>query len=182
MKRIKLYLLIFLISNFAHAGLTQFGNVMQIVNPTIAGLTSTQEKGMGHFLIVFAQVEILTQAMKFIGEQTTWQASQRPCCLSNYGGMPSGHTAAAWSGASYVRLFSPKYPYLIVPLYATSVATAYSRVQNKQHSSAQVITAAALTEILTVINSSLNWSKNYQAQFSLAYTDTSKDIKFAIKF
>lgn len=155
---------------------------MQVVNPIIAGLTATQEKGLGHFAIIYGQIEAASFGVKYIGNQIQWGVGQRPGYPDNYEGMPSGHTASAWSGASYVRAFSPDYAYLVVPLYATSIATGYSRITSQQHSTGQVVVGALIAEILTFANSKLRWSENYQPKFTFSYGDQQSRVEFFMRF
>lgn len=169
-------------SSESHSRLRSFGDAMQMVNPAIAFLTASQEKGIGHFAIIYGEIEAIAQGVKYIGNQSQWNLGQRPCCSQNYEGMPSGHTASAWSGAAYVRTFSHDYSYLILPLYASSVATAYSRVRASQHTTGQVVAGALLAEAVTFINYKLKWSQNYQPRLMVNYGEKQSLLQFLIKF
>lgn len=171
-----------LYSSESHSTLRDFGDAMQIVNPVIALLSASQEKGVGHFAIIYGEIEAITQGAKYIGNQSQWKLGQRPCCSQNYQGMPSGHTASAWSSAAYVRTFSHDYTYLILPLYASSVATAYSRVRASQHTTGQVVTGALLAEAVTFFNYKLKWSQNYQPRLMFSYGEKQSLLLFLIKF
>tara|TARA_R110002124_G_scaffold126348_1_gene285898 strand:- start:19196 stop:19552 length:357 start_codon:yes stop_codon:yes gene_type:complete len=76
---------------------------------------------------------------------------------SNYDGMPSGHTVAAWVPASYVRMSSKNYKYLSIPLYATAIMTGYSRIDCNAHTTSQVIVAALFSEVITFVYNKSDW-------------------------
>lgn len=183
-QKLSLILILTLSSSTALAGknaLRNFGDKAQIVNPIIAGLMASQEKGFGHGLLIYAETLGVTHGTKFLASQAKWGLSKRPRKTSkSYDGMPSGHTASAWFAASYIRVFSD-YKALSIPLYITSGLTGYSRIQSKRHTVLQVIAGAAIAEGLVILNSNLNWSKEY------AYTslDIGKDggsISLTIRF
>ncbi len=138
------------------------GDILQITNPLTSTYIASKEKGIGHFAIIYAQNMAATYATKYTGTKTKWNISKRPNS-NKYDGMPSGHTSSAWSSASYVRTFSNDYKYVAIPLYIGAAITAYSRINHKKHTSAQVISAAALTEIITYANSKLGWSNHYRS-------------------
>jgi len=62
-----------------------------------------------------------------------------------------------------VRTFSENYKYISIPLYVTAAVTGYSRVKAKEHTAGQVIAGAALAELVTYINSKLDWSNEYRS-------------------
>lgn len=147
------------------SSLRSFGDYMQIVNPVIAAGAASQESGIGHFGIIYAQSLVASHSIKFIANNAKAQISKRPRIPNKkdrYDGMPSAHTASAWAAASYTRIFSRENKYFCVPLYITAAITGYSRVKAKEHTTAQVITGALLTEAITYINSKLSWSENYK--------------------
>ncbi|PCJ25482.1 MAG: hypothetical protein COA94_06205 [Rickettsiales bacterium] len=147
------------------SSLRTFGDYAQIVNPLfVAGLAS-QEIGFGHFAIIYGQSWVSMHGIKLISKSAKWSASKRPNTgnkKDRYEGMPSGHTNSAWVAASYVRMFS-EHKYLSIPLYATAIVTGCSRVKAKEHTTLQVIAGAALAELVTYINSRLDWSDEYQS-------------------
>ena len=68
--------------------------------------------------------------------------AKRPCC-DEYRGMPSGHSAGAFSAASYVYY---RYGFRqSLPLIGIGVATAASRIHAKKHSFAQVLAGGAIS-------------------------------------
>jgi membrane-associated phospholipid phosphatase len=171
-------------NNASADGIRTFGDYMQVINPVVAAGFASQEKGLGHFAIIYAQNAIVVNGTKYIANKNKFSASRRPNKSnpkSKYDGMPSGHTNAAWMAASYIRTFHEDNPYLSIPFYATAAVTGYSRVHAKKHTTAQVITGAAIAEILTYINNKMDWSKNYQpTSFYIGGDEVS--ASFEIKF
>lgn len=140
--------------------LKRFGDCAQIATPIVAAGIASQERGLGHFAIIFAQNQLLTHSCKRIANKTKWDLSMRPN-QRDFDGMPSGHTNSSWSAAAYVRQFSSNKA-LCIPLYATAIVTGISRVAAGAHTIPQVIAGATLAEALTYVNSKLYWSKNYK--------------------
>lgn len=146
--------------------LRSFGDYAQIINPVLVAGLSSQEKGLGHFGFIYGQTFASMHGIKLISNSAKWSASKRPHIKDKkdrYDGMPSGHTASAWMAASYLRIHSEEYKYLSIPLYLTAAVTGYSRIHAKEHTTGQVIAGAALAELVTYINSKLDWSNNYQS-------------------
>ena len=146
--------------------LRSFGDYMQIINPIFASGFASQENGFGHFALIYSQTWVTMHSVKLMANKGKWQPSKRPSIdgkKDRFDGMPSGHTASAWAAAAYVRTFSEDYKYLSIPLYIAAAATGYSRVKAKEHTTTQVVAGAALAELVTYINSKLNWSNGYQS-------------------
>ena len=75
--------------------------------------------------------------------------------------------------------FSEENKYLSIPLYITAAVTGYSRVHAKEHNTAQVIAGAALAEIVTYINSKLDWSNDYRSSnFYIGGDEVSASFEF----
>ena len=143
-----------------------FGDYAQVINPLVASAFASQEKGFGHFAIIYSQSFVSMHGIKYIAGQNKWEASRRPNAKNKndrYDGMPSGHTNSAWVAASYIRTFHKDQPYLSIPFYVTAAITGYSRVYAKEHTISQVVAGAALAEIITHINSKLDWSNDYRS-------------------
>lgn len=157
--------------NFAYAKsrqspLRSFGDYAQIINPIVTAGFASQEKGFGHFAIIYGQTWITMHGVKLLSDKAKWSFSKRPVVndkKDRYDGMPSGHTNSAWVAAAYLRTFSDDYKYVSIPLYITAAITGYSRVYAKEHTTAQVIAGAAFAEIVTYINSKLKWSNEYRS-------------------
>jgi hypothetical protein len=159
-----------------------FGDYAQILNPIIASGLASKEKGFGHFAIIYGQNLAAVHGTKYIADQNQWSASKRPNPRNKkerYDGMPSGHTNSAWTAAAYIRTFHEDQPYLSIPFYMTAAITGYSRVHAKEHTISQVIAGAAIAEIITYINSNLDWSKNYQpTNFYIGKDQVSASFEF----
>jgi membrane-associated phospholipid phosphatase len=162
--------------------LRSFGDYAQIINPLIAGSIASQEKGSGHFAIIYGQSFVAMHSMKYAFNQGKWKASKRPFIegkKERYDGMPSGHTNSAWIAASYVRTFSEDNQYISIPLYITAAITGYSRVRVKEHTATQVIAGAALAEVITYVNSKLDWSNEYRSSnFYIGGNEVSASFEF----
>lgn len=162
--------------------LRSFGDYAQIINPVIAAGLSSQEKGFGHFAIIYGQSWVAMHGIKLVSDKAKWAPSKRPSVhdkKDRFDGMPSGHTNSAWVAASYVRTFSEDYKYVSIPLYITAAITGYSRVRAKEHTAAQVIAGAALAEIVTYINSKLEWSNEYRStNFYFGQNEASVSFEF----
>ena len=146
--------------------LRSFGDYMQIINPIFASGLASQEKGFGHFALIYGQTWVTMHSVKIMASKGKWQPGKRPGIdgkKDRFDGMPSGHTASAWAAAAYIRTFSEDYKYLSIPLYITAVVTGYSRVKAKEHTTSQVVVGAALAELVTYINSKLDWSNDYRS-------------------
>lgn len=149
-----------------NSSLRSFGDYAQIFNPIIVSGWASQEKGLGHFAMIYTQSFVSMHGIKLISNKAKWGASKRPVIegkKDRYEGMPSGHTNSAWVAAAYVRTFSEDQKYLSIPLYITAAITGYSRVYAQEHTVVQAIAGAALAEIVTYINSKLDWSNEYQS-------------------
>ena len=146
--------------------LRSFGDYMQIINPIFASGLASQEKGFGHFALIYGQTWVTMHSVKIMASKGKWQPGKRPGIdgkKDRFDGMPSGHTASAWAAAAYIRTFSEDYKYLSIPLYITAAVTGYSRVKAKEHTTSQVVVGAALAELVTYINSKLDWSNDYRS-------------------
>lgn len=145
--------------------LTRSGDILQIANPVMASLIANNEKGVGHFGVIYGQSLAFMGASKMIGKSSKLQISKRPAIngkRNRFDGFPSGHTISAWSAASYTRIFSPEKKQYYIPMYFAAAVTGYSRVKAKEHTITQVVAAALLSETITYLNSKANWSMNYQ--------------------
>lgn len=149
-----------------NSSLRSFGDYMQIINPILASGLASQEKGFGHFAIIYGQTFVIMHSMKLVAKSGKWEISKRPHVdgkKDRYEGFPSGHTASAWVAASYIRNFSEEYKLLSIPLYITAAITGYSRIKSKEHTVTQVVAGAILAESITFVNSKLKWSNEYNS-------------------
>jgi len=74
---------------------------------------------------------------------------------------PSGHTASAFGGASFIH-FRYGFHYAVIPYYLAAVYTGYSRVKAQKHHTIDVIAAAAIS-----ICSSAYFVQKYQKNFDI---------------
>jgi hypothetical protein len=163
MKKILLVIFITSVHNIvlAQDNLRKTGDVIQYLNPMIASYVASQEKAIGHFALIYGQSFLLMGLSQYIGKYSEMEAGKRPDGDS-YSGMPSGHTTSAWSAASYVRIFGGQHKIWALPLYAGAFVTGYSRYKAKRHTITQILAAGFLSELVNIINSKAEWSKNYQ--------------------
>jgi hypothetical protein len=115
------------------------GDILQIAIPAISFASTLVFEdnfdGSKQFLKAFITSELSTLALKKLTQE------QRPngkCCDS----FPSGHTSAAFMGASFIQYrYGWKYS---VPAYIAATYVGYSRVQSNQHYTRDVIAGAAV--------------------------------------
>jgi len=150
------------------------GNVLQVTNPIVAGVVSTQEMGALHFGAHYIQALSLSHAMKYAGSKIRPDCARRPN-LGNYSGMPSGHTVSAWSAASYSRLYS-KHDNITYALYGAALFTGASRIISKHHTFQQVLVAAMMSEIVNELNHESGWL-NYYATYDFNVASLGITIK-----
>lgn len=133
--------------------LQDIGDYLQFINPVAGLMIAAHQDRAIHYTANYAQTMLWVGLSKEYGRMTKPRYCRRPCDHANFKGMPSGHTASAWTAASYVR--THKDWRWSVPLYGTAVLTAYSRVKYKKHSVIQVTIAAILSEAVVYANK--NW-------------------------
>ncbi len=127
-----------------NSGLETYGDVGQIAIPVAAGLISGWRKDTDG-LIQLGTSSLVTfgivQGLKYTIDR------ERP----NGGGLsfPSGHTSAAFSGASYLHYrYGWQYG---TPAYLAAVVVGYSRVAADEHFVEDVIAGAAIANIMAFI-------------------------------
>jgi hypothetical protein len=125
---------------------TNFTNAFQIVLP-VAGLTASlalqDYEGVVQLTEGFLTQTALVQAMKYGFNR------QRP-----YGGsrsFPSGHTASAFSGASYIHFrYGDKFA---IPVYALAAAVGIARVHGNYHFMDDVVAGASIAVLSNLLYS-----------------------------
>jgi membrane-associated phospholipid phosphatase len=113
------------------------GDVLQILIPT-AGLVATRymddDEGSMQFLKSFGTTFIVTQGLKHTVDKKRPNGSDKS--------FPSGHTSAAFQGASFIQMrYGWKYG---IPSYLGAAFVGYSRVETDHHYVIDVIAGAAL--------------------------------------
>lgn len=119
------------------------GDNIQLLIP-IMGLASTlfyedvketHFKGTEQWLKAFLAFEIITESLKTVTHK------QRPNACS-YRSFPSGHTAAAFMGSSFIH---KRYGFCYaIPAYIGAIFVGYSRVQANKHYGEDVMAGAAI--------------------------------------
>lgn len=115
------------------------GNILQAAIPIISfGSTLVFENdfdGSLQFLKAFAASELTTLALK----KTTHQRRPNGNCCDSF---PSGHTSAAFMGASFIHY---RYGWTYsVPAYIAATYVGYSRVHSNKHYTRDVIAGAGI--------------------------------------
>lgn len=143
------------------SAVTEAGDILQFALPGIAGVASLFEpqegfEGTKQFTASFATSMATVQILKPLTNKT------RP---DNADGasFPSGHTAAAFSGASFLQT---RYgPWAGIPAYAAAIFTGASRVDGQKHFLDDVIAGAGISML-----SNWYWTKPYPQPFTLLPT------------
>lgn len=144
-KRICLLIIItalFSSPTFAKGSVEKQGDALQYLIPAIAlGSTFFYEKGdeakqgRWQFVKAFATAQLSTEVLKKSINKTRPNGN---CCES----FPSGHTSAAFMGASFIQ---KRYGWKAsVPAYIGASYVGYSRVQSNKHYTIDVIAGAAI--------------------------------------
>ncbi|MBF0195251.1 MAG: phosphatase PAP2 family protein [Magnetococcales bacterium] len=134
--------LFFSILTFQHKalasdGVETTGDILQVLIPT-AGLVTTRylddDEGSIQFLKSFGATFVTTQLLKYTVDKKRPNGSDRS--------FPSGHTSAAFQGASFIQMrYGWKYG---IPSYLGAAFVGYSRVETDHHYVIDVIAGAAL--------------------------------------
>lgn len=121
----------------AGSGFETYGDIGQAVIPVAAALISWGEddlEGLKQLGYSFATTTALVQGMKFTID------AERPSGSGQ--SFPSGHTAAAFSGASYLQI---RYGWHYgLPAYIAAGAVGWSRENAEQHYWRDIIAGAAI--------------------------------------
>ena len=171
---IKNIFIILILTNYisARSQIRRTGDVLQIALPATAlCMTYAYEdaEGRNSFYKAFASTSALTLILKKITNK------ERPDGSDNYS-FPSGHTSAAFSGASFIfNRYGIKYG---LPSYLAAAFVGYSRVYAKKHYWEDVIAGASLAILNTYIFSKPLKNSNSEMD---AYIDRSEiKINFII--
>lgn len=138
-----------LFASYARAGndtLTTYGDVGQIAIPVIAGVIAGVKEEDSQGLVQLGLTSAVTMGLTF-GLKVAVDR-ERP---NNGGGMsfPSGHTASAFMGASYLHYrYGWEYG---LPAYAASAVVGYSRVEADKHHWEDVVAAAVLANVTAYV-------------------------------
>ena len=128
----------------AKGALEIYGDVAQFAIPGLAGMTSIAKRdkaGAAQFVVGTVLTLGTVQGLKY-GLDT-----ERPDGGS--GSFPSGHSAAAFAGASHLHYrYGWKWG---LPTYAAAAVVGYSRVQADRHHWYDVVAGAALANLVAFV-------------------------------
>ena len=126
----------------------QFGDAFRFlpVYVMVVSLAMEDYEGMGQLVLGTLSTQLVVEGLKYSfesvhngGHPLKW--AKRPCC-EDWKGMPSGHSAGAFSAAGYVYY---RYGWKsALPVGGLAVLTAASRVEAKKHSILQVSVGAII--------------------------------------
>jgi len=122
---------------FASDDIEKSGDILQILIPAIAyGSTFylKDTKGRIQFYKSVAATSLVTHGLKNTINKKRPNGSDKS--------FPSGHTSAAFQGASFIhKRYGVKYA---IPAYVGAAFVGYSRVESKNHYTADVLAGAAI--------------------------------------
>ncbi|MDR1338142.1 MAG: phosphatase PAP2 family protein [Rickettsiales bacterium] len=131
------------LNSYAKSAIEEIGGYMQVIVPAYAFGMAVNEKdweGTKQFTYSFATMEIGVNGLKSIIKE------ERPDG-SNNKSFPSGHTASAFSGATFIhKRYGVKRA--IIP-YAMATFTGYSRIESDKHHWWDVAAGAAISSLTT---------------------------------
>lgn len=123
--------------------IAEIGDFTQVIVPAYAAGMAVMEDGwdgVKQFAFAFTATEIAVGGLKGIVHETRPDGS-------NQKSFPSGHTAAAFSGATFIhKRYGLKQA--VVP-YILAGFTGYSRIQAKKHYFHDVVAGAAISSLAT---------------------------------
>ena len=137
--------------------LEEAGDILQFALPIsamVGTFVADDPEGRWQYVQSFLASQLIMQPLKFV------VAKQRPG-NNNRDSFPSGHTTAAFSGASFLN---ERYgPWFGVPAYALAGLTGYSRVNADKHFVDDVIAGASIGVLST-----LYFTSPYSEQVAVA--------------
>ena len=127
----------------ADSALETLGNYTQVIVPAYAfgmAMNESDWTGAEQFALSFAMTEISVAGLKIFVKEDRPDHSDKKS-------FPSGHTAAAFSGATFIhKRYGLKRA--IVP-YILATFTGYTRIAEKRHHLHDVVAGAALSSLMT---------------------------------
>jgi hypothetical protein len=137
--------IIFTQQSFARDGMEQIGDYFQVIVPAYAlgmGMKESDYAGAKQFLYSFGAASGSVFGLKSVINE------DRPD-HSNKDSFPSGHTAAAFTGATFIHKRYGIKP-AIIPYFMAGF-TGYTRIQAKKHYLHDVLAGAAISTLWTWI-------------------------------
>ena len=130
-------------ANASYAGIEEIGNYMQVILPAYAFGMSMNEQdwdGAKQFVYSFASMQATVYGLKAVVDEPRPNGS-------NKNSFPSGHTAAAFSGATFIhKRYGIKRA--VIP-YAMATLTGFSRIDARMHYFHDVVAGAAIGGLFT---------------------------------
>lgn len=128
----------------ANDALELYGDIAQIAIPTFAGAVSIAKKdgaGVAQLLVGTGVTIGTVQGLKYAFDTERPDGGARS--------FPSGHTAAAFAGASYLHYrYGWKWG---LPTYAAAAVVGYSRVEADRHFWYDVVAGAAIANLVAYV-------------------------------
>ena len=128
----------------AKSGLELYGDIVQIAIPAFAGATSLYRQDYDGTLQLAVGTTVtigVVHGLKFAAD------TERPDGGSR--SFPSGHTASAFAGASYLHYrYGWKWG---LPSYAAAAVVGYSRVEADRHFWYDVVAGAAIANVIAYV-------------------------------
>lgn len=138
--------------SYANDNLTHAGDALQIAIPLGAAAISIAKndyEGLGQHIEGIIWTSVATHSLKYAIDE------RRPNGADD-NSFPSGHTSAAFQGATYLQArYGLAYG---APAYLLASVVGYSRVESKNHYWKDVIAGAALGSGIQFAISELGWS------------------------
>jgi len=149
------------------------GDFMQYALPLTAYGTTLyldDTEGQKAFYKSYATTMATTYALKYTVKEKRPQSEATDS-------FPSGHTASAFGGASFIH-FRYGLSYAVIPYYLAAVFTGYSRVKAEKHYTVDVVAAG-----LIAITSSAYFVEKYEKiQFSLLLKEEARGVLITYKW
>jgi len=128
----------------AKSGLELYGDIAQVAIPGLAGVASLVKKDYDGTLQLVVGTGLtlgVVQGVKYAADTERPDGGARS--------FPSGHTAAAFAGASYVHYrYGWKWG---LPTYAAAAVVGYSRVEADRHYWYDVVAGAAMANVIAYV-------------------------------
>ena len=151
---------------FAGDALTTAGDLLQYALPVTAAVCAHHQHRLGSYAAGFVAQAAVTQGFKYgLGDA---EINQRPNGQSH--GFPSGHTAAAFSGATDLSLHcAPSDARVALVSGAAAALVGVSRIHADEHDFVQVLAGAALGALSTGLEVTRapggGWAVSYEFHF-----------------
>lgn len=128
----------------AKSGLELYGDIAQVAIPGLAGVASLAKKDYDGTLQLVVGTGLtlgVVQGVKYAADTERPDGGARS--------FPSGHTAAAFAGASYVHY---RYGWQWgLPTYVAAAVVGYSRVEADRHYWYDVVAGAAMANVIAYV-------------------------------